>query len=91
MYMIKYLLKNIKLPFEIIDIIYSFVDTLTEIKIPQKYKFKRLISNDLNYAIDSCFVKYILKAEEKAFQIMLKQNAYHLIDNIHLYNLKLQI
>ena len=86
--MIKYLLKNLKLPIELINIIYSYVDLLTEIKKPTRFRFKRLISGDYFYGFeDTMLQKVILKQEEKTLQILLKNKAYNMINNIHISNI----
>ena len=87
--MIKYVLKNLPLPMELIDIIYSYIDLLTEIKESKKYRFKRLITNDFYVnASDMSLRKYCFMYEEQMFTILLKNNAHHLIKNIHTANLK---
>lgn len=86
--MIKYLLKNLKLPIELINVIYSYVDLLVEIKQPKRFWFKRLISKDYFYGFqDSILQKVILKQDEKTFQILLKNKAYNIINNIHNSNI----
>ena len=44
--MIKYIIKNLPLPFDIIDNIYSYIDLLVEVKNIKKVWFKRLITED---------------------------------------------
>ena len=86
--MIKYVLKNISLPIEMVDYIYSFIDPLVEIKEPKKIKYKRLVSNDFYYSIPEFPIrKYVFKQEEKTLEILLKNKAYHIINNIHMHNL----
>ena len=88
--MIKYIIKNLPLPNDIIDNIYSYLDLLVEIKKTEKIWFKRLITDDFYlYSRDDCsLTKYLLIKEEGMLKILLKNNAYNLIDNIHKSNLK---
>ena len=86
--MIKYLIKRIKLPIELINIIYSYVDLLTEIKKPKRFRFKRLISGDYFYGFEDIMLqKVVLKQEENTLQILLKNKAYNMINNIHNNNI----
>lgn len=86
--MIKYVLKNISLPIEMVDYIYSFIDPLIEIKESKKVRYKRLVSNDFYYSIPEFPIrKYVFKQEEKTLEILLKNKAYHIINNIHMHNL----
>lgn len=75
------------LPMELINEIYEFIDQLKEIKEKKRYKFKRLIGHEYYY-YPLKLKKYCLFTEEKHFQILIKNKAYHLIDNIHSYNLR---
>ena len=90
--MIKYVLKNISLPIEMVDYIYSFIDPLIEIKETKKIRYKRLVSNDFYYNIPEFPIrKYVFKQEEKTLEILLKNKAYNIINNIHMQNLKKSI
>jgi hypothetical protein len=90
--MIKYIIKNLPLPNDIIDNIYSYLDLLVEIKRKDKIWFKRLITDDFYlYSRDDCpLTKYLLDREEGMLKILLKNNAYNLINNIHYSNLKIR-
>ena len=80
------------LPMEVVDYIYSFIDPYLEIKKLKKFRFKRLISNDFYYNIpDFPIRKYVFKQEERTLEILLKNKAYNLINNIHMNNLKKSI
>jgi len=86
--MIKYLIKRIKLPIELINIIYSYIDQLSEIKQSKRFRFKRLISKDYFYGFEETMLqKVILKQEEKTLQILLKNKAYNIINNMHNNNI----
>lgn len=91
--MSKYVLKNLPLPMDIIDCIYSYVDVLYDIKNIKKIWYKRLITDDFYlYSIDDCpLTKYLLIKEETMLKILLKNQAYNLIQNIHRSNLKLNL
>ena len=82
----KYYLKRIKkIPLEIIDKIYTY---LPIIKIEKsKYYFKRLITPDYKYYFNMN-LKYRLNRENRLLDILMKQKAYHIIDDIHYNNLK---
>jgi len=76
------------LPIELINIIYSYIDQLSEIKQPKRFRFKRLISKDYFYGFeDTMLQKVILKQEEKTLQILLKNKAYNIINNMHNNNM----
>ena len=88
--MIKYLIKRIKLPIELINIIYSYIDQLSEIKQSKRFRFKRLISKDYFYGFEETMLqKVILKQEEKTLQILLKNKAYNIINNMHMHNMNI--
>ena len=71
-----------------VDYIYSFIDPLIEIKESKKVRYKRLVSNDFYYSIPEFPIrKYVFKQEEKTLEILLKNKAYHIINNIHMHNL----
>ena len=82
----KYYLKRIKkIPLEIIDKIYTY---LPIIKIEKtKYYFKRLITPDYKY-YSNMNLKYRLNRENRLLDILMKQKAYQIIDDIHYNNLK---
>ena len=76
------------MPIELINFIYSYLDLLVEIKKPIRFRFKRLISDDYFYGFeDTMLQKVILKQEEKTLQILLKNKAYNMINNIHSNNI----
>ena len=87
--MIKYLIKRLKLPLELTNYIYSYLDIYIEIKKEKRFRFKRLIHNDFHIIDhDSQYFKTCyLKHEEKSLEILLKNNAYDIINNIHMYNI----
>ena len=86
MYYMKYFIKKLNLPLEIQDKIYSFINYTDTIKNLNKIWYKRLITNDYHYCK---LVKLHLKREEHQLKILLNQNAFKIIDNIHKYNNKL--
>ena len=83
----KYFLKKINLPRNIIDKIYKFLDYTNEIKNIKKIWFKRLIHPDFSY-YDKNMIKYHLNNENMMLSILLKNNSYDIINNIHKNNLK---
>jgi len=90
--MIKYIIKNLPLPNDIIDNIYSYLDLLIEIKKKDKIWFKRLITDDFYlYSRDDCpLTKFLLIQEEGMLKLLLKNNAYNLINNTHYSNLNIR-
>ena len=87
----KYFIKKLNLPLEIQDKIHSFLDYTECIKNLNKIWYKRLINHDYYYyskyhAIGikkNYFINLCLKREEKGLHILLNQEAYNIIDNIH--------
>lgn len=90
--MIKYIIKKLPLPLDVIDNIYSYIDLLSGIKEQKTIWFKRLITEDFYlYSLDDCsLTKYLLMNEETMLKILLKNNAQNLIRNIHYKNLKIK-
>ena len=90
--MIKYIIKQLPLPLDVIDNIYSYIDFLSGIKEQKIIWFKRLITDDFYlYSLDDCrLTKYLLMKEETMLKILLKNNAQNLIRNIHYANLKIK-
>tara|TARA_Y100000022_G_scaffold197932_1_gene207346 strand:+ start:1040 stop:1321 length:282 start_codon:yes stop_codon:yes gene_type:complete len=87
----KYFIKKLKLPLEIQDKIYSFLDYTECIKNLNRIWYKRLITRDYYYYSKWCavglkndyFINLCLKREEKGLHILLNQGAHNIIDNIH--------
>ena len=90
--MIKYIIKKLPLPLDVIDNIYSYIDLLSGIKEQKTIWFKRLITEDFYlYSLDDCsLTKYLLMNEETMLNILLKNNAQNIIRNIHYKNLKIK-
>jgi|MDTG01.3.fsa_nt_gb hypothetical protein len=86
--MIKKILNNLKLPFDIINNIYSYADPFYEIKNKNKVWYQRLITKEYVYYPKE-HKKLYLKREEKMLRILLDQNAYTIISNIHNHNLNI--
>ena len=82
-------MRELPLPMDIVDCIYSYIDLFNEIKKEKLFRFKRLISDDFYYnMVDFPVRKYVFKQEERMFEILMKNKAYNLIKNIHAKNLK---
>jgi len=82
-------MRELPLPMDIVDCIYSYIDLFIEIKKEKLFRFKRLISDDFYYnMVDFPVRKYVFKQEERMFEILMKNKAYNLIKNIHAKNLK---
>ena len=95
-----YFIKNLSLPIDIKNHIYSYLDYTKEIKYLEKIWYKRLITDDFYYYSKYCFKCYktkkivslmyiLLDKEEKQLEILKSNKAYKIIDNIHKNNLKL--
>ncbi len=84
----KYFIKDLHLPIEIVDKIWSFVDNLVFIKKLPNIWYKRLITEDYFY-YSSIHKHLCLKQEENSLKILKKNNSNQLIQNIHKRNLKL--
>lgn len=89
--MIKYILKNLPLPMDMVNEIYSFIDPLRQIKNLPPIWYKRLIGREFHLYADfgPTFLKHLFKNEEAMLSILKKNNAYNLITNMHLRNLGL--
>lgn len=84
----KYIIKKLKLPEDVINIIYSFLDILYEVKNLEKIWYKRLITPDyLYYSQKIQFRKDLFKKEENMLNILIKNNVFDMIDAIHIRNL----
>lgn len=85
----KYILKNLNLPIEVIDIIYSYLDYISSIKTLDKIWYKRLITPDFySYQKENILFRvYLLKREESMLNILLKNKVYDMIESIHMSNL----
>jgi hypothetical protein len=87
----KYFLKKIKLksgflPHEIVNEIYSFINQLQNITTLKKIWYKRLITDDY-YHYPDCLKIRCLAHEQTKLDILIKNNAYEIIYNIHNHNL----
>ena len=78
-----------KLPRELVNYIYSYLDILSEIKKEKKIRFKRLIHPDFHIVDHNTlyFKRSYLKHEEKMLKILLKNNQFNIINNIHMQNI----
>lgn len=85
--MIKYIMRNIELPSELITHIYSFIDDKTKIKKLPDIWFKRIISSDYQY-YSSKMKRMCLAVEERMLNILIKQGAFNIIHNMHSYNIE---
>lgn len=88
--MIKYIMRNIELPSELITHIYSFIDDKTKIKKLPEIWFKRIISADYQY-YSSKMKRMCLAVEERMLNMLIKQGAFNVIHNMHRYNIENRI
>lgn len=88
----KYFLIKIKLsnnnflPIDIVNEIFSYLDLTKNIKNLNKIWYKRLITYDYRLYPKN-FKKMCLNNETKKLEILLKNNAYKIIQEIHNHNL----
>ena len=84
----KYIIKKIKLPEDLINIIYSFLDIFYGIKNLKKIWYKRLITPDFYYYPQKIsFRKSLFKKEEAMLNILIKNKVFDMINAIHIRNL----
>lgn len=85
----KYFIKNLNLPDDIINYIYGYLDNYYFIK-NNNILFKRLKNSDFEYYMHNKYLlKLALKREERILNILINQKAYGIIYNIHLHNIKM--
>ena len=94
-----YFIKKLNLPHDINKLIYEYIDDFYEIRNLKKIWYKRLITSDYYYFSKLYYTRgkrtkkysliYLcLEKEEEKLKILLKNKAYDIIEDIHLYNLK---
>tara|TARA_B100000524_G_scaffold339523_1_gene231871 strand:- start:1657 stop:1944 length:288 start_codon:yes stop_codon:yes gene_type:complete len=93
-----YFIKKLSLPIEIKKYIFEFIDYTNEIKNKQKIWYKRLITDDYYYYSKLYFTSYkgkkisliklCLEKEAIKLNILIKNKAYTIIQNIHMNHLK---
>jgi hypothetical protein len=94
LYMAKYAIKDLNLPCEVIDFIYSFIDPYTYIKQLPEIWFKRLVDKSLHYYPEDkeshpYLTKLFLRSEATQLRILLKNNGNNLIKTVHYKNLQI--
>ena len=86
----KYIIQKINLPLELIEIIYSYLDYLKDIKKINRFWYKRLITPDFYYLDhDLKIKKYLFKKEENMLNILIKNKVFDMINAIHFRNLNI--
>ena len=93
-----YFIKKLSLPLEIKEYIFEFIDYTNDIKNKSNIWYKRLITDDYYYYSKLYFTNYkgkkislinnCLEKEEIKLNILIKNKAYKIIQNIHLNHLK---
>ena len=84
----KYIVKKLLLPEDIINVIYSFLDIFGDIRNLKKIWYKRLITPDFHYCSPKMlFRKSLFKKEEKMLCILMENKVFDMIDAIHIRNL----
>ncbi len=86
--MIKYILRNLLLPIELINYIYSFIDDKIQIKNLPEIWYKRIISSDYTYFARGSGKYICLSIEERLLNMLIKNNAFNMIHNMHRYNIE---
>ena len=86
----KYIFKNVNLPLDIINYIYSYLNYIHDIKNLNKIWYKRLITPEFIYFSDDLkFKKYFFKKEERMLNILIKNKVFDMINAIHFRNLNI--
>jgi len=84
----KYIVKKLLLPEDIINVIYSFLDIFGDIRNLKKIWYRRLITPDFSYYHQKIlFRNYLFKKEERMLSILIKNEVFDMIDAIHIRNL----
>ena len=84
----KYFLLNFKIPMELIDYIYIFIEPtfLIEIRNLTKIWYKRLIHENLKFfSFQRIKIKYQLRQEEQVLESFIKEKAFKLIEDVHMH------
>jgi hypothetical protein len=84
----KYFLLNFKIPMELIDYIYIFIEptVLIEIRNLTKIWYKRLIHENLKlFSFQRIKIKYQLRQEEQVLESLIKEKAFKLIEDVHMH------
>ena len=86
----KYIIKNINLPVDIINHIYSYLNYIHDIKNLNNIWYKRLITPEFIYFSDDLKLKkYFFKKEERMLNILIKNKVFDMINAIHFRNLNI--
>jgi len=85
--MIRYILRDLLLPVELINIIYSFIDDKTHLKNLPTIWYKRMISPDYKYYSKNS-IRICLSIEERILDMLIKKKAFNTIHNSHQFNIE---
>jgi hypothetical protein len=85
--MIRYILRDLLLPVELINIIYSFIDDKTNIKKLPVIWYKRIISSDYKY-YSKYSIRICLSVEERLLNMLIHEKAFNTIHNSHQFNIE---
>ncbi len=85
--MIKYILRNLLLPVELINHIYAFIDDKLQIKNLQEIWYKRIISSDYKYYSKNS-IRICLYVEERLLNMLIREKAFNTIHNSHQFNIE---
>ena len=85
--MIKYLIRNIDLPPEMINHNYSYIDDKIKIKTLPLIWYKRIISPDYRYYSPNT-KRLCLAVEERMLKMLIQHKTFNIIHNMHDYNIE---
>ena len=86
----KYIIKNINLPVDVINHIYSYLNYIHDVKKLNNIWYKRLITPEFIYFSDDLKLKkYFFKKEERMLNILIKNKVFDMINAIHFRNLNI--
>ena len=85
--MIRYILRDLLLPVELINHIYAFIDDKLEIKKLPTIWFKRIISSDYKYYSKNS-IRICLSVEERLLNMLIHEKAFNAIHNSHQFNIE---
>ena len=85
--MIRYILRHLLLPVELINHIYAFIDDKLQIKNLQEIWYKRIISSDYKYYSKNS-IRICLSVEERILNMLIEKKAFNTIHNSHQFNIE---
>ena len=87
----KYFLLHFKIPMDLIDYIYTFIEPicLKDIRNLTKIWYRRLIHENLKFfSFQRIKLKYQLRQEEQILESLIKEKAFKLIEDVHIHTIQ---